>query len=170
MKTKKRKINMVLIFIITIFFVSNLDAVNEVNSQTKEEITEIEVRTIEIDWKKNTETGESFVIEKYEQPDGTVIEFEHYWTPINYCTNLRINGYTIIKDKSTSYFCWQQQTEDGDVESSGYPVHLYAPDELGLEKGTGRTVKKQYEIFDRAKKFFDRIGGPRNRTEIQGVN
>ena len=68
------------------------------------------------------------------QPDGTVIdvllsgdEF-HSWAHDE-------NGFTIIPDRDTGYYCWAipSPTRSGDVESSGYPIHLHTPQSLGLE-------------------------------------
>jgi M6 family metalloprotease-like protein len=68
------------------------------------------------------------------QPDGTVIgillsgdEF-HNWAH-------DANEYTIIQDPVTGHWCWAvySTTRSGDVESSGYPIHLYTPQSLGLE-------------------------------------
>jgi hypothetical protein len=68
---------------------------------------------------------------KVSQPDGTVIdvlksgdEF-HNWAHDE-------NGYTIVKDKKTGFWCWAKSAQDGDIESSGYPVHLYTPESLNL--------------------------------------
>ncbi|MCL2065473.1 MAG: hypothetical protein FWG98_14030 [Candidatus Cloacimonetes bacterium] len=71
---------------------------------------------------------------QYEQPDGTIL-------------NVFISGdevfmlihdeemYTIIRDSRTRFYCWARQGEDGELESTGFPIHLHDPKDLGLEPG-----------------------------------
>ena len=64
------------------------------------------------------------------QPDGTVIEVLlsgdefHNWAHDE-------NGYTIIRDTETGFWCWAIE-DSGDLISSGYPVHLYLARDLNI--------------------------------------
>ena len=76
------------------------------------------------------------------QPDG--VEFEIEWVSggeNNLDDLYRIDGFTIIKDE-TGFWCWAKQGEDGSLESTGYPVHLYDPVELGLKKNIRMTRER----------------------------
>ena len=64
------------------------------------------------------------------QPDGTIIdvllsgdEF-HNWAHDE-------DGFTIIQDKETGFWCWAS-AENGNLFSTGNPIHLYSPTNLGL--------------------------------------
>jgi len=69
--------------------------------------------------------------DQFLQPDGVVINVwktgdeYHNWVHDT-------QGYTIIQDRATGYWCWAKATADGSVESTGYPVHLSNPVSLGL--------------------------------------
>ena len=67
------------------------------------------------------------------QPDGTVIdvllsgdEF-HSWAH-------DASGFTIIQDPTTGYWCWAipSVNRSGDVQSSGFPIHLHQPESLNI--------------------------------------
>ena len=82
------------------------------------------------------------------QPDGTIITFElvlggEYNPGIMY----RKNGYTIIDDDSKTW-CWVTRAENGRLVSTGFPVHLYDPEELGLEKNLKPTKERAEELRD----------------------
>jgi len=68
---------------------------------------------------------------KLTQPDGTVIDVlysgdeHHNWAHDT-------NGYTMIIDVKTGYVCWAT-AKDGDLTSTGKPVHLYTPQSLNLQ-------------------------------------
>ena len=64
------------------------------------------------------------------QPDGKRVnvyfsgdEF-HNW-PHDY------EGFTIIQDALTGYWCWARE-ENGDLISTGYPIHLYNPTDIAV--------------------------------------
>ena len=65
------------------------------------------------------------------QPDGTELhvlvsgdEF-HNWAHNE-------NLFTMVQDDQTGFWCWAKE-EQGNVVSSGFPVHLYSPESLGLQ-------------------------------------
>ena len=62
----------------------------------------------------------------------------------NHCILFRVNGYTIIMNESRIW-CWARQGEDGNLESTGYAIHLYNPEELGLEKDIRMSKEKALE-------------------------
>jgi len=66
------------------------------------------------------------------QPDGTIIkilvsgdEF-HNW-------NHDEQGYTIIQDQNTGFWCWATLNEQKSLVSTGYPIHQVSPQELNLQ-------------------------------------
>jgi len=83
------------------------------------------------------EWGEEFVLFIFdkEQPDGTIISIETVVGGENNPEAFeRWNGYTVIRDEESGYWCYARQAEDGNLESTGLPVHLYDADDLGIEK------------------------------------
>jgi M6 family metalloprotease-like protein len=64
------------------------------------------------------------------QPDDTILEIFfsgdefHNWVHDQ-------NGFTIIQDEKTNYWCWAK-VENGDLVSTGFPVHLHTPESLNL--------------------------------------
>jgi M6 family metalloprotease-like protein len=64
------------------------------------------------------------------QPDGTVVDvlysgdWHHNWAHDE-------NHFTIIQDPTTGYWCWAR-TENGIMVSTGFPIHRYTPQNLGL--------------------------------------
>jgi len=64
------------------------------------------------------------------QPDGTTIDVfysgdeHHNWIHDK-------DHYTMIRDEKTGYVCWAT-AKDGDLVSTGYPVHLHTSQSLGL--------------------------------------
>jgi len=65
------------------------------------------------------------------QPDGTELllfasgDEYHNWIHDQ-------NDYTVIQDPQSGFWSWAK-LEEGQLVSSGYPVHLYSPQSLGLE-------------------------------------
>ena len=41
------------------------------------------------------------------------------------------NHFTMVKDDLSGFWCWAQE-ENGELVSSGYPVHLYNPESRGI--------------------------------------
>ena len=77
------------------------------------------------------------------QPDGTVVnvlqsgdEF-HNWVH-------DVNGYTMIKDQFTGYWCWAL-LGNGDLISSGYPIHQQNAQSRGLSPGINISAEKYQE-------------------------
>jgi len=95
---------------------------------------------------------------KLEQPDGTIIDVllsgdeYHNWAH-------DINYYTIIQDPKTGFWCWGKAV-DGDVESTGYPVHLYSIDGLGINPGDNISELK----YSEKRANWESIAGNRNIT------
>ena len=76
----------------------------------------------------------SFEVEK-RQPDGIIVVIEFVLGGSNNPLHLIQNdGFTILLDSKTRYYCWARQNNYGRLESTGYPVHLHDPNQLGLEK------------------------------------
>jgi len=99
---------------------------------------------------------EQFMICTEYQSDGTSIEIEFVLGGENMRYGWhRKNGYTIGYDHETGYWCWMRQGADGDVELTEYPVHLFDPNELGLEKNI-RMTKEKAEEWIRASKETNR--------------
>jgi M6 family metalloprotease-like protein len=78
------------------------------------------------------------------QPDGTVLEAYatgdefHNWAH-------DANNFTIIQDPITGYWCWGREV-DGDVVSTGYPIHRYTPQSLGLTPGQNISEERYSEL------------------------
>ena len=80
------------------------------------------------------------------QPDGTKVIFETVFGGENNPSFFdRINGFTITFDYNTKFYCWARQSEDGWLQSTGYPVHLYDPEKLGLKKNIRITKERAEE-------------------------
>ena len=58
----------------------------------------------------------------------------------------RLNDFTVVYDYKTKYYCWALQNKDGWLESTGYPVHLHNPEQLGLEKNIRMTNERAEEV------------------------
>ena len=61
------------------------------------------------------------------------------------------NNYTMVIDSKTKYWCWAQQGKDGYLESTGYEIHLYTPESLGLKPGITVSKDVMNEIIERSK-------------------
>jgi len=87
---------------------------------------------------KNNETEwgiEMFMESAVLQPDGISIVIEKVFLGKNNpLMVLRKDGFTVIQDSETEYYCWARQSKEGLLESTGKPIHLYNPNDLGLEK------------------------------------
>ena len=81
------------------------------------------------------------------QPDGTEVRL--FITGNDFYRRLHDeNNFTIIRDRSTRYFCWAKQGEDGKLESTGKPIHIYDPKEIGLEPGEDYSRARLRELID----------------------
>ena len=65
-----------------------------------------------------------------EQPDGTIVDVLYSGDNIHQFPHDE-NGFTIIQDPITGYWCWAIASE-GLLESTGYPIHLHSPESLGI--------------------------------------
>jgi hypothetical protein len=98
---------------------------------------------------------ESVIKFKVSLPDGTIIEIEDVDGGENNPDVLyRINGYTVIDEDDPHCWYWARQAEDGTLESTGYPVHLYDPEELGLEKNIKMSKEAAEKERDRLKELY----------------
>ena len=54
---------------------------------------------------------------------------------------------TMIKDEITGFWCWAVASTIilGDIKSSGYPVHLYKPKNLGINPNVNISPEKYME-------------------------
>jgi hypothetical protein len=106
------------------------------------------------------------------QPDGTVIKafytgwqnsFTHDGFHMGYVRLHDENDFTIILDEETGFYCWAKQGADGALESTGYPVHLHDPRDLGLEPGEDHSGEVWNRILDqqRLERRGERRGGIR---------
>ena len=72
---------------------------------------------------------------EFAQPDGTKLILEVFLGGRNNPSFLlQKNGFTVVYDPNSKYFCWARQSDNGRLESTKYPVHLHNPELLGLEK------------------------------------
>ena len=77
------------------------------------------------------------------QPDGKKIEAFvsgdefHNWRHDKYL-------YTIIQDPKTGYWCWAK-AENGNLISTGYPIHQYSPQSLGLQAKENISTERYQE-------------------------
>jgi hypothetical protein len=80
------------------------------------------------------------------QPDGT--ELTIYETGDHrYRRYHDENDYTVIKDRKTKFICYAIRGEDGNLKSSGYPIHLHSPQSLGLEPGLRPSPERIREMI-----------------------
>jgi M6 family metalloprotease-like protein len=81
------------------------------------------------------------------QPDGTKLDIFlsgdefHNWVSDD-------SGFTIIQDPQTGYWCWAMHSPSSPdvIMSSGYPVHLHSPENLGLQPYINISVQRYQEI------------------------
>ena len=93
------------------------------------------------------------------QPDGTIIILEEViGGKNNLLSFIRLNGYTVAKDDSKLY-SWAIQGELGNLVPTGYAIHLYDPEELGLEKD----IRFSDELAERLKGWQIRGMDPNRR-------
>ena len=69
------------------------------------------------------------------QPDKTIVDAFATGNDPGFIRCHDANDYTIVKDRKTGFFCWAYLDSDGYLESTGFPIHLYNPKDLGLEPG-----------------------------------
>ena len=99
------------------------------------------------------------------QPDGIVMRL--FITGDEFYRRLHDeNNFTIIRDKNTRYFCWAKQGEDGRLESTGKPIHLYDPKEIGLEPGEDYSRARIRELIDERIQNCEMLQYMRNRGSI----
>ena len=144
MRSQKCKIKQVVIFTIFLLLMNNLIASIVVNNETP----------------KINQTGrgkdileESTAEFKFKQPDGIAIVLEGVLGGLNNYFMFRKNGYTVIRDLESRHYCWVYQDENGQLESTGYPVHLYDPNELGLKKDI-RMSEEEYQRIRNIGPFY----------------
>ena len=96
------------------------------------------------------------------QPDGTTVkifssgdEF-HNWRH-------DINGFTIIQDALTGFWCWAK-AENGNLVSTSYPIHLHSPESLNLRPNQNISE----EVYRQKREKFDTMFNLRNRTRAVG--
>ena len=86
------------------------------------------------------------------QPDGTIIMVEMVvGGQNNPFAFKRLNEFSLVRDES-KYYCWARQGEDGNLKSTGYAIHLYDPEELGLEKD----IRFSDEFFEQRRYWMRR--------------
>jgi len=73
-----------------------------------------------------------------------------------------MNGFTITFDFESRYWCWARQAEDGTLESTGFPAHLYNPEEIGLEKDIRMSKERAEMQRDMVREFNENNFGPFN--------
>ena len=132
------------IFFTIVYSLVAMDENNDVKLNTKTENYSF--------WDK-----ESSIYIDFRQPDGVKVKIEIvFGGKNNPLTMHRKDGYTVAIDHDTRYFCWAKLAENGNLVSTGYPVHLYDPKELGLEKDirmSDAAAKREYEReFDPVRK------------------
>jgi hypothetical protein len=87
---------------------------------------------------------------EWTQPDGVVVSFYQAADFELRLISQGIDGYTIVQDKKTKFLCWAVQSEDGhDIVSSGYPIHLFEPVELGIDRFVRRSPELMQKIRER---------------------
>ena len=97
---------------------------------------------------------EQYEIFEYMQPDGTKIKLEFVLGGRNNpLIMLRINGFTVVYDYESKFFCWARQANDGTLESTKYPVHLHDPETIGLEKDIRMSDEATKLEIERIRKF-----------------
>ncbi|MCL2065550.1 MAG: hypothetical protein FWG98_14420 [Candidatus Cloacimonetes bacterium] len=56
------------------------------------------------------------------------------------------NGFTIILDPISDYWCWAIENHDGFLESTGYPVHLFTPESRGISVGENISHERYLDL------------------------
>ncbi|MCL2065412.1 MAG: M6 family metalloprotease domain-containing protein, partial [Candidatus Cloacimonetes bacterium] len=75
-------------------------------------------------------------------------------------------------DSRTRFYCWARQGEDGELESTGFPIHLHDPKDLGLEPGETISPERR-RLRSRNFPHNDNIQGrsdSRNTPSIGDIN
>ena len=76
------------------------------------------------------------------QPDGKKIELTKRIYSSGYVQYGMQPGYTAIHDTLTGFWCYARLGEDGWLESTGYPLHLYEGREIGINRFVRPTKEK----------------------------
>jgi len=83
-----------------------------------------------------------FKIKNFFQPDGTRLIISDVTYPDGYNV-LYVDGYTIILDSLSGYWCYARQNKDGWLESTGLPIHLNTPREAGVKKNEQQSAERR---------------------------
>jgi len=114
------------------------------------------IQTLSAVWRTNTP-------DVLNQPDGTEIpvfqsgDEYHHWLHDS-------QGFTIALDYNTGYWCWALLQNDALV-SSGHPIHITNPNELGMEPYTNISQEKYYQKRQRS---LQNTRGDNTRTPTFG--
>ena len=123
MKIINRKIGQIILLLILLVGMSGLKALLipiEIDNENRQPL----------EW-----TPETVSLRLITQPDGTEIEIERIeggelWIQAIF----QKNGYTLVYDNTSQYWCWAYLGECGWLLPTEFPIHLYDPEVLGLEK------------------------------------
>ena len=85
------------------------------------------------------------------QTDGTKVNIMAHTYPNGYIRYGISSGHTVIFDEKSENWCYAQQSEDGWIESTGYPIHLHSGNEAGV-KPSVRPSKERMEEFEQNQK------------------
>jgi len=101
---------------------------------------------------------------KLTQPDGTVIELLYSGDEFHNWPH-DANGFTMIIDEHTGYVCWAK-AQGGNLVSTGKPVHLFTPQELGLSPRQNISA----EVYTESRQQWDtNLRNSPTRTPTIGV-
>ena len=101
------------------------------------------------------------------QPDGAVIYA--YSSGDEFFSRVHdANGFTIIKDPLSDFWCWAVESaiRQGDIESSGFPIHAISAQSLGLVPNI--TISEELYMEKRAP-WDEELNHDRNRTPRSGT-
>jgi len=147
----KNKITFIILIIISFLQLTNLFSIEENEIQTRK-------REKPYPYSFDKEYEEEIYKVKIKQPDGVIIEVDRIYGGKNNPTSIyQKNGFSIRWDRETNYFCWAERSDNGSLESTGYPIHLYDPEDLKLEKN----IRISDERFEE-KKYKNSTGTAKN--------
>ena len=102
------------------------------------------------------------------QPDGATIdvllsgdEF-HNWAHDD-------TGHTIIQDPITGFWCWAK-AENGNLVSTGYPIHLYSPQSLGISPNENISTEQYNTQRSRMSIDLEEFQQRSGRSELPRTN
>jgi hypothetical protein len=114
------------------------------------------------DYRLNFDTGERTPLEPFEfnyaekleviQPDGVEISINQtafFLDRYSRYSGYSFKCYTAILDTLSNYWCYAQRGEDGWLESTGFPVHLFKGADLGLDVLIRPSQEREKEIIQR---------------------